>query len=388
MLVTSKVKADANAIVQQAIDNAVREEKETGIQLAAYLDGELVVDVWSGVTAAGGSIRVDGDTLFPVFSVTKAITATALHIQAERGLIDCDQPITRYWPEYGAHGKDKTTVRDAMTHRAGIPQMPPGVTAELMCDWEWMVRGIAELKPLFEPGTTSAYLSMTFGWILGECVRRTDPKQRPFDRFVREELAAPLGIKDLWIGIPDEVEPRIATLTNPEPMPVPDDSLYRASMPHQVDLVAEVFERPDVRRACVPGVGGITNARSVARVFAMLGNGGRLDGVRLLSEERVRSFSVSRRNKDEVDSTFGSPLAIGIGGYWLANPASPTVSAVGRNPRTFCHPGAGGSIGWADPDTRMAVAICHNRMFNATTLESNHHAPIADALRHALGVAG
>lgn len=388
MATAAQTKSEANAIVQQAIDEAVADGKEIGIQVAAYLNDALVIDVWSGTTEPGGARKVDGDTLFPVFSVTKAITATALHIQAERGLIDYDQPIARYWPEYGTNGKERTTVRDALTHRAGVPQMPAGVTPENICDWDWMVREIAALKPIFEPGSTSAYLSMTFGWIIGECVRRTDPKHRSFGAFVREELAAPLNIKDLWIGIPDAVEPRIAKLTNPDPLPfpIPEDSLHRLSLPTAVDLVAEVFERPDVRRACVPGVGGIMNARSVARAFAMLANGGALDGVRLLSPERVRSFSTPRKNSDEVDRTFGTPLAIGIGGYWLANPASATVLAAGRNPKTICHPGAGGSIGWADPDARLAVAICHNRMFNQATPQTNHHAPIADALRRALGL--
>ena len=112
-----------------------------GIQVAAYLDEELVIDVWSGVTEQEGTRKVDGDTLFPVFSVTKAITATALHIQAERGLIDYDQPIARYWPEYGTNGKEKTTVRDALTHRAGVPQMPAGMTPEKICDWtQWSAR--------------------------------------------------------------------------------------------------------------------------------------------------------------------------------------------------------------------------------------------------------
>jgi CubicO group peptidase (beta-lactamase class C family) len=384
----SGLRSNAKTMVQRAIDEAVADGKETGIQVAAYLKDELVVDAWAGTTEAAGASKVDGDTLFPVFSVTKAITATALHIQAERGLIDYDQPIARYWPEYGTHGKERTTVRHALTHRAGIPQMPAWVTPEKMCDWDWMVTQIAELSPVFEPGTTSAYLSMTFGWIIGECVCRTDPKQRSLGRFVREELAAPLAVKDLWIGIPNAVEPRIAKLTNPEPLPyaVPDDSLFRASMPSQVELVAEVFERPDVRRACVPGVGGIMNARSVARVFAMLANGGQLGGVRLLSPARVRSFSIPRERSQEVDSTFGTALAIGIGGYWLADPASPTVSAVGPNSKTICHPGAGGSIAWADPDARLSVAICHNRMFNATTPQTNHHVPIADALRHALEI--
>jgi len=222
--------ANGNRIVQEAINAAIRQGGEIGLQVAAYLDGEPVVDAWSGLADETTGRKVDGNTLFPVFSVTKAVTATALHIQAERDLVDYDTPIAYYWPEFGAQGKDRGTVRDALTHRIGIPQMPEGVTPELMCDWEWMVQQLADLKPLFEPGTRSAYLAYTFGWIIGEIVRRTDPKERPFGMFVQEEICAPLGIESLWIGIPDEVEPRVAKLTNvPPPSPeapgLPPESL-------------------------------------------------------------------------------------------------------------------------------------------------------------------
>src|SRR5690348_16720053 len=155
--------ADINKIVQAAVDDAIHEGGEIGVQVTAYLKGELVVDVWGGLADETTKRPVDGDTLFPVFSVTKAVTATALHIQAERGLIDYDQPISRYWPEFGARGKDKATIRDALTHRAGIPLMPPAVTPEQMCDWEWMVDQLARMEPVFEPATTSAYHSYTFG---------------------------------------------------------------------------------------------------------------------------------------------------------------------------------------------------------------------------------
>src|SRR5215813_1634824 len=212
--------AQANRIVQHAVDAAIGDGGEIGLQVAAYVNGELVVDVWGGSADETTGRKVDGDTLFPVFSVTKAITATALHIQAERGLIDYEQPIRRYWPEFGARGKDKATIRDALTHRTGIPLMPSGVTPEQMCDWEWMVDQLARMEPVFDPGATSAYHSYTFGWIIAECVRRTDPKERPFSRFVQEEICAPLGIDNLFLGIPDGVEPRIAQLTNlPPPAP-------------------------------------------------------------------------------------------------------------------------------------------------------------------------
>jgi CubicO group peptidase (beta-lactamase class C family) len=141
--VTTKGGAEANRIVQKAVDAAIAEDGEIGLQVAAYLNGELAVDVWGGLADETTGRRVEGDTLFPVFSATKAVTATALHIQAERGLIDYDQPIAHYWPEFAAQGKDKARVRDALTHRTGIPLMPEGVSPAQMCDFDWMVDRLA-----------------------------------------------------------------------------------------------------------------------------------------------------------------------------------------------------------------------------------------------------
>lgn len=375
--------ADAQAAVQDALDAAVASGREIGLQVCAYLDGRCVIDVWAGLADPESGRAVDGDTLFNVFSVSKAVTATALHVQAERGLVDYDAPIAAYWPEFAAHGKGVATVRLALTHRIGVPQMPAGVTPEMMCDWSAMASAIADLPPLFPVGEKTAYQSMTFGWIVGEIVRRTDPKRRPFGRFVQDEIAAPLGLSDLWLGIPDEVEPRIAKLTdaNAGDPPPPETSLFAASMPHAVALVPRVFERPDVRRACIPGVGGIFNARSQARFFAMLAQGGELDGVRLLSPDRVAGFSTPRAASDEPDPVmFGVPLPISVGGYWLGGPKV-------KNPRAIWHPGAGGSIGWADPDAGLAVAICHNRMFNTRDPADDPILPICDAVRVALGLA-
>ena len=272
------------SIVQEAIDVAVGERGEIGVQVAAYLDSELVIDQSGGLADETTGREVDGDTLFPVFSNIKAMTATALHIQAERGLVDYYQPVARYWPEFGKHGKDKGTVFDALTHRIGVPLMPVGVTPELMCDWDWMVGQIAEMHPLFEPGTRSGYMAYTFGWVVGEVVRRTDPMHRPFGQFIQDEICQPLGITGLWAGIPPEVEPRVAKLTNLPALPpgapgLPPDSLRFRASPPEVGTNQEVFGRSDVRQACIPGAQGIMNARSQARFYAMLANGGELDGV-------------------------------------------------------------------------------------------------------------
>jgi len=385
--VKNDINSEANAIVQQALDRATTEGGEIGVQVAAYLGGKLVIDAWSGYADQESGRKVDGDTLFNVYSVTKAVAATALHILADRGLIDYDAPVVRYWPEYGANGKQGTTVRDVLTHRACVPQMPAGVTPERMCDWDWMTRAIAGLEPLAEPGTKTLYLSMTFGWIVGELVRRADPKHRSLGRFVREEIAEPLGITDLWIGLPDEAVPRLArhvdamTPVPPEYLP----PLFLASMPDQVALTPRVFDRPDVRRAEVAGVGGIFNARSEARFWAMLANGGELDGVRLLSRELVATLATPRANSEEADPVmFGFPIPITIGGFWFGG-AHPPVAAA-RHARALCHPGQGNSFGWADPATGLAVAICHNKLFNPASEEENPLRPVAGAVHAALGV--
>ena len=389
--------ADPNTIVQEAVDIAIGECGQIGLQVAAYLDGKPVVDVWGGLADETTGKKADGETLFPVFSVTKAVTAVALHIQAERGLVDYAMPIAHYWPEFGARGKDKATIYDAMTHRLGVPIMPLGATPELMCDWNWMVQRIADMTPLFEPGTKAAYMSYTWGWIIGEVVQRTDPTQRPFGTFIQEEICEPLGIDSLWVGIPDEVEPRVAKLTNMPPIPpgapgMAPGALSPLAIPAQVGTTEEVFGRPDVRRACIPAANGIMNARSAAKFFAMLAQSGKLDGARLLSEDRVRLSTVPRPPCD-YDLVQGVPHNGSIGGFHLVasiGDAAPPLSMApaGNNPHTFGHPGAGGSIGWADPDAHLAVAITHNRMFRAATPEENPLVPVGQAVRKALGVSG
>ena len=376
-----------SSLVQDTIDQLIEQGREIGVQAAAYLDGELVVDAWGGYAAAGTDHRVDGDTLFNMFSVTKPLAATALHMLVDRGYVKYEAPVAAYWPEYARNGKETTTVRDVLTHRAGVPQMPEGVTPERMCDWDWMTARIAELNPLAQPGEKTLYLSMTFGWIVGEIVRRADPEHRSLGRFVREEIAEPLNAPDLWIGLPDEHVPRVAKLVNAAP-PIPPEHLpplYSASMPAQVDLIPEVFERADVRRAEIAGVGGIFTARSNARFWAMLAQGGELDGKRLLSAELVATFNTPRRASDEPDPVmFGMPLPLGIAGFWLGG-AQPPVAAA-KHARAICHPGAGNSIGFADPETRLAVAITHNRMFMPRTREDDTALIIADAIRTQLGV--
>jgi len=370
----------ANAAVQEALNRLVAEGREIGVQVAAWLGERQIVDCWAGLADPARGRMVDGDTLFNVYSVSKAVTATCVHMQVERGLIDYDAPLAEYWPEFAAAGKADVTVRHVLSHTSGVLRMPPDVTPELMTDWDWMCRRIAEMPAAYPAGSRSSYQSMTFGWLLGEIVRRTDPRQRPFGQFVREELAEPLGASDLWLGIPDEVEPRIAKLDAAAVYVAPDGNISREATPIQVDLMPDPFERPYVRRACIPAVGGIFNARSEARFWAMLANGGTLNGVRLLSEERVRSFIAPRPFFDQADPVFfGMVVPIAWSGFWLGGECPP-VSAP-RNPRALCHPGMGGSIGWADLDSGLAVAFCHNRMFDTVDIGEDSRTIIGDVIR-------
>ncbi|GAC1438072.1 MAG: serine hydrolase domain-containing protein [Chloroflexota bacterium] len=360
---------DAQARVQALLDELTGTGAEQGLQVAAYHHGALVVDAWSGVADPATGRRVDGDTLFTVFSTTKGITATVIHLLADRGLLDYDVPIARYWPEFAARGKERVTLRQALTHTSCIPQVPAGVTPEAMCDWDGMCRATADLTPLWEPGTVSCYHAFTYGWILGEVARRVDG--RPFDQIVREEICAPLGITSLYLGIPDAAEPAVAPMeadpTVPEAPaaalpsstdPLAPEALWARIFPPALLPLHHVFNRPDVRRACIPAAGGIMNARAVARHYAALASG-EVDGVRLLTARRIAGASAVQTSAPDVLT--GQPWPRSLG-YWpMGNPLSPT-----RGGRTVVgHSGAGGSLGLADSTYGFAFGLTKNRMVDS-----------------------
>jgi CubicO group peptidase (beta-lactamase class C family) len=334
---------------------------EVGIQVAAYLNGEQILDESVGSQTRGGA-PVDHDSLFAVFSVTKAIVATALHVQAERGLIEYSKRVADYWPEFAKNGKESTTIADVLAHRAGIPQMPRGVTPERMLDWDWMIAQIEEFEPLFTPGTTNAYHELVWGWLVGELIRRTDHEHRPVDQFLAEEICGPLGVENLYLGVPADKLAQIVPVISQGP-PVPSENPYfNDSMPMSVFPGPAVHNQDVVRRGVVPGAGVIMNASSGSRFFALLAGGGEFGGVRLLSEERVRSFAQPRPDAGEVDKVMGWVAWVGVGGYWLGGECPPAYPILGSNAHVLAHPGIGGSISWADPDSHLAVSICHNWM--------------------------
>jgi CubicO group peptidase (beta-lactamase class C family) len=376
-------RADLVAPFREAVRRSIVEGGEVGLQVAVYHSNQLVVDINAGIADPSTGRLVAADTLFPTFSVIKAVTAVALHIQAARGLVEYDAPVARYWPEFAANGKEKVTVRQVLQHRSGVWQMPEDVTPERLASYDWMVDAIARLKPMFEPGTRNGYQSYSFGWMVAEVVRRTDPAHRPFNDFVQQEIVRPLGISDIWIGLPASQHHRIARLIDAPPRDLPPDAPPFKAIPLHVGTREEIFGRTDVREGCIPGAGGLATARDMARFFAMLANGGELDGVRLLPEALVRTFSEPRADWDKPDDVHGIPLRIGLG-FWTGGNTQPANLGrqIGNNTNAIGHPGAGGSSAWADPDKRIAVSIAHNRMFVPPNASQD---PIRAAITAAFG---
>jgi CubicO group peptidase (beta-lactamase class C family) len=370
------------ATVQQIIDQFVADGEEVGLQVAAYVDGKLTVDAWAGIADEATGRPVDGDTLFTSWSTTKGFVATCVHILADRGKLDYDEPIATWWPEFAANGKGTATVRHALTHAIGVPQMPDGVTPEMMTDWDAMCAAIAALPPLWEPGTKTGYHAWTFGWINGEIIRRVDG--RPIAQFAREELCDPLGIKDFYLGIPVEVEPRVAPLRQADDHRADFASLTglaARAMPAHV-TTAEVVNRPDIRRASIPGGGGIMNARAIARHYAMLAGWGELDGVRILSSERVDIIRAQQTH--DTDMLFGDRARKGLG-YFLGGSEDDGGSlTAGPNRGAFGHGGMGGSYGFADPERRLAFGLTKNLMRSGFVTQNTIAYRVAEAIRAAL----
>ena len=195
------VSSGANEKVRAVLDSLVKDGPEIGLQVAAYLDGKLVIDAWAGKADTATGRLVDGDTLFMLSSTTKGVTSTCLHLCVEKHGLSYDMPIVKVWPEFGAHGKDNATLRHALAHQTGVPQTPVGYTPEWLPDWDRMCRGIADLTPMFPIGERTAYHSLNFGYINGEILRRVDG--RPIAKFLQDEICKPLGINGAYLGVPD-----------------------------------------------------------------------------------------------------------------------------------------------------------------------------------------
>jgi len=342
--------------VQEAIDQFVESGAERGLQVAVYQHSELMVDAFAGVADPETERRVVSDTPFYAYSTGKGATATVAHMLAEHGAFGYDTPIVELWPEFGAHGKEAATVRHALTHTVGVPGIPADTTPEDLCDWDKMCAVIADSEPWWEPGTKTAYHAYTFGYIVGEIVRRATGK--PISQVLREEVAAPLGIADeLYFGMPESELGRLARLEDEEGSAeflaaMPEDSPILKWGPRATFPTAEFGNRPDVLMADIPA-GGKMSARAVACMYAALMD--EVDGVRLLSPARLREVSAVAFSG--VDEIMGNPVswALGYAPSRLETNSQETPTAFGMG-------GAGGSHAYADTAAGIAFALTKNRL--------------------------
>jgi CubicO group peptidase (beta-lactamase class C family) len=354
--------SDLQKQVQGLIERLVESGTENGVQAAVYRRGELVVDAAAGIADPADGRPVTPDTLFYAASTVKGVTATVVHVLVERGVFDYDTRVAELWPEFGAHGKENATVRHVLTHSVGIPGVPADLTLERFCDWDGMCELIADLEPWWTPGEKVGYHAVTFGFILGEVVRKATGKA--IAQVLTEEVAGPLGVADeLYFGVPSSALSRVAQFED-DPAGAamfaslpPDFPLFKSG-PRSLFPNAELANRADVRAADIPAWGTLT-ARAVARMYAALLD--EVDGVRLVTPDRLREIStLATTGNDEMT---GGPAQYALGytvGSIGAAPAGPTV---------FGMVGIGGSAAYADTATGVTVAVTKNR-FNPTEMNA------------------
>jgi len=352
--------------------------REVGASFAATLDGELVVDLWGGHADAARTHAWQRDTIANVFSTTKAMTALCAHMLVERGLLDLDAPVARLWPEFAAHGKAAITPRQLLCHTAGLAAVHQPLDADAFYDWPRMIAVLADETPWWEPGTANGYHALTYGYLVGELIRRADGRMPGV--FFRDEVARPLDA-DFHIGLDATEDHRVAEMVPPTPAeaataaPTEPDSLS-ARVLSNPRLRPEVANTLPWRRAEIPAANGHGNARSVARVMAALACGGVLDGVRLVSEETLARAITEQCYAPDLVLRF--PIRWGLG-FMLTSPTLP----LGPNPRVFGHGGWGGSLGFADRDARVSWAYVMNKMTPGTAGD-NRAFPIIHAFYNAL----
>jgi CubicO group peptidase (beta-lactamase class C family) len=360
--------SDVQTRVQQAIDRLVESGVEAGIQVAVYQNGKLVVDAVAGIADPATGRAVTSDTPFFSASTGKGMTSTVAHVLVERGAFGYDTRIVELWPEFGAHGKQNATIRHALTHTVGAPGVPADTTPEDLCDWEKMCAAIANSQPWWEPGSKYGYHALTYGYIIGEVVRRTTGK--PISQVLREEVAEPLGIADeMCFGVPASELGRLARLESGEaPMSAEQikqfeemaPSLFKA-VPPAVQPSADLYNRTDFLTSDVPA-GGTVSARAIARLYAALL--GEVDGVRLISPERLGEISAVV--VDDVDQVLGNRARMALG-YVIGRPApqAPESPVPADDSTVFGWSGVGGSHASADTATGVAFALAKNRFTSA-----------------------
>jgi len=350
--------------VKEAFDDNFEMTNEVGAAVAIYVDGKLVVDLWGGHTDKARTKPWTRDTLVNVYSTTKGLAAMCAHRLVDQGKLDLEAPVAKYWPEFAQAGKDKLPVKYLLSHRAGLPAVRKTLPPEALFDWKTMTDALAAQEPWWTPGTKHGYHAITYGWLVGEVVRRASGKT--LGTYFRDEIVSPLGL-DAHIGLDAKEDSRVSNIIpSPPPKPGevnqlaaimadPESITYKAIMNPGAVLAPDVVNSRAWRGMELPSANGHATARSLAKAYAALARGGEIDGYRVLTPASIeRCYTEQSFGIDEV---LKQSTRVGLG-FMLSQPGV----EMGPNPHTFGHPGAGGSIGFADPTAKVGFGYVMNQM--------------------------
>lgn len=390
---------DRFADVRLEFERNFAERGEVGASVCVTVGGETVVDLWGGIADPETGRPWDRDTIALMWSCTKGAVALCAHVLASRGVIDLDAPVSTCWPEFAKHGKDLVTVRQALAHQAGVAAITEPLAEGAFLDWDTITDALARQEPLWTPGTRHGYHGLTFGHLIGEVVRRATG--RSLGTFFREEIAEPLGL-DLWIGLPEAHEGRVAP-NLPAPMPGPGDpvpTFYLTAMTDPTSVGAamlgnsgglmldpSLFNTRPVRAAEIPALNGIGNARALAGMYRPLVLGGAADGVRLVDEGQVRQMmSVIAAGIDAsvlVPTRWAAGFMKAHDSRWLPVNDRHNASAF-FSEAAFGHAGMGGSLGLADPDAGFSLGYVMNQQGSGLSINERGQS-LVDAVYRVLG---
>lgn len=341
---------------------------DLGASVCVYWEGQPVVDLWAGFTDESRTKPWSKDSLVNVFSTTKGMTALCALRLVEEGLLDLDAPVARYWPEFAAAGKESLPVRFLLNHQAGLPAISAVMEPDALYDWTAMVEALAAQEPWWEPGTQHGYHAISFGFLVGELVRRITG--RSLGTYFREELASPLGL-DFHIGLPPELEDRVVALIEGPVHESEGPNLMEAIFAEPDGMLAKAFLNPPIdpmavnerawRAAEIPAANGHGTAESLARIYSILSTGGELDGVHVLHPDMIE------RSRTEESYGLDAILPL-ISRFGVGFALPPAEEPTGPNPQAFGHAGMGGSYGQADPEYRMGFGYTMNLMHTGSWL--------------------
>lgn len=349
------VTQDRYAQVREVFEGSLRNGDDIGASFCATVEGETVVDLWGGWADPGKTRPWTADSIINVYSTTKTMCALTALLVADRGGIDFDAPVAKYWPEFAANGKAGVKVSHLMSHSAGLSGWKETITTEDLYDWEKMTTLLAAQAPFWEPGTAPGYHALTQGYLVGEVVRRVTGKS--LGTVFREEIAEPLGA-DFWIGLPASEDHRVAELIPPPPGGGVGDQQNQTELQRNMSLNPGIdvsaTKTRGWRGAEIPAAGGTGNARSVAEIHTILANGGVARGKRFMSEAGCRK--ALELQVEGQDLILANPARFGMG-FGLSGGALPLP-----NPNTIYWGGYGGSLIIIDMDARTTFGYVMNKM--------------------------